>query len=152
MLQVWSSGKVTHLPMRYSSRDPLASSFIHNTSLPLAHSATLANTSLTVNSFFTTNMSPISSPLTGRLFSSPWGIFFSFQFPFFHLSCSWPSFCRFCYLVKRKSMYVKAWCEDEDNTVWYSCFLNRVVRNVSKLITKEEYIEFLLENIWIKYR
>ncbi|KAK3878112.1 hypothetical protein Pcinc_017224 [Petrolisthes cinctipes] len=68
---VWSSGKVTHLPMRYSSRDPLAASFIHNTSLSHAHSTTLPNTSFTVNSFFTNNVSPISSPLTGRLFSSP---------------------------------------------------------------------------------
>ncbi|XP_045581683.1 aladin [Procambarus clarkii] len=70
---VWSSGQVQHIPMRYSSREPLNSTLNtshFNTSVRVAHNS-LLNSTIPLNSSMGYAGSPITSPLIGGLFTSP---------------------------------------------------------------------------------
>ncbi|XP_042878898.1 aladin-like [Penaeus japonicus] len=67
---VWSSGQVQHIPMRYASREPLNTT-INASNLNSSVRASVLNSSLAMNNSVTFVGSPITSPLTGRLFSSP---------------------------------------------------------------------------------
>ncbi|KAK8750122.1 hypothetical protein OTU49_015246 [Cherax quadricarinatus] len=72
---VWSSGQVQHLPMRYSSREPLNSSLdtsLFSASVPVrvAHNS-LLNSSIPRNTSMGYAGSSVMSPLIGGLFTSP---------------------------------------------------------------------------------
>ncbi|ROT79606.1 hypothetical protein C7M84_001664 [Penaeus vannamei] len=67
---VWSSGQVQHIPMRFASREPLNTTIIAG-NLNSSIRASALNSSLAMNNSVSFVGSPITSPLTGRLFSSP---------------------------------------------------------------------------------
>lgn len=70
---VWSSGQVQHVPMRYASREPLTSALstsTFSTSVRATHNS-LLNSSIPLNTSVAYSGSPITSPLTGGMFTSP---------------------------------------------------------------------------------
>ncbi|KAG7161444.1 Aladin-like [Homarus americanus] len=70
---VWSSGQVQHIPMRYSSREPLPSTLntsTFNTSIRTTHNSIL-NCSVPLNTSMGYAGSPVTSPLIGGIFTSP---------------------------------------------------------------------------------